>query len=287
MVVADYSPMIRPLSLLALAAVACAPAPSADSRVLLVTTHSVEDSGLLEALTAAFHRDHPDLRLTTTAVGSGAALAMGRRGDGDLLLTHDPDGEARFMAEGHGQEQGPIMEGAFLIVGPPSDPAGVAGSMDAVGAFRAIAAAGARFLSRGDDSGTHAKERTLWRRAGLEPWTDRPGWYIESGLGMAETLQTGTQLGAYLLSDEATFRQLEPVVRLVAVVESDPLLSNPYAYTVPTRQRNPDGARALADWLTGPGQAVIAEFGVDRFGAPLFVPARAVVDAPAASSGGR
>ncbi len=123
----------------------------------MVTTHSVEDSGLLESLTAAFHDAHPDLRLSTTAVGSGAALAMGRRGDGDVLLTHDPAGEAIFMAEGHGYDQGPVMEAEFLIAGPPADPASIAGWTDAVAAVRAVAAAEARFLSRGDDSGTHAK----------------------------------------------------------------------------------------------------------------------------------
>lgn len=246
--------------------------------MLLVTTHSVEDSGLLEALTAAFHEAHPELRLTTTAVGSGAALELGRRGDGDVLLTHDPDGEARFIGSDHGREQGPVMEGTFLIAGPPSDPAGIAGMTDAVAALRAIAAAEARFLSRGDDSGTHAKERDLWRRAGIEPWSDRPGWYIESGLGMAETLQTGTQLGTYLVTDDATFRQLAHSIRLVAMVRSDPFLANPYTYTLPRRQRNPEGARAFVDWLMGAGQEVIARYGLDRFGGPVFVPASNVGD---------
>jgi tungstate transport system substrate-binding protein len=243
---------------------------SSGERVLLVTTHSVEDSGLLDALAAAFHADHPELRLTTTAVGSGAALEVGRRGDADVLLTHDPDGEAAFMAAGEGVEQGPVMENDFVIVGPPGDPAAIGGERDAVSALRAIAAAEAPFLSRGDDSGTHRKERALWRAAGLEPWTDRPAWYREAGLGMAETLQTGTQLRTYLLTDDATYRHLEHVVRLDVLVASDPRLVNPYVYTLPRRQRNPEGARVLADWLRGPGQQVIARYGADRFDRPLF-----------------
>jgi tungstate transport system substrate-binding protein len=248
----------------------CPGANRGGERVLLVTTHSVEDSGLLEALTAAFQADHPELRVMTTAVGSGAALEMGRRGDADVLLTHDPAGEASFMAAGAGVEQGPVMENDFVLVGPPGDPAGIRGERDAVRALRAIAAAEATFLSRGDDSGTHRKERALWREAGLEPWAARPAWYREAGLGMAETLQTGTQLRAYLITDEATYRHLQRIVRLDVLVASDPRLDNPYAYTLPRRQRNPEGARALANWLVGPGQEVIARYGVDRYDRPLF-----------------
>jgi tungstate transport system substrate-binding protein len=265
---------MRLLVLLCLLGVAACPgADRGGERVLLVTTHSVEDSGLLEALVSAFQADHPELRLMTTAVGSGAALALGRRGDADVLLTHDPAGEAAFMAGGDALAQGPVMENDFLIVGPPDDPAGIAGSRAAVPALRAIAAAEATFLSRGDDSGTHRKERLLWRAAGQEPWVDGAEWYREAGLGMAETLQAGTQLRAYLLTDEATYRHLARVVRLVPMVMADPQFRNPYAYTLPRRQRNPEGARVLADWLLGPGQEVIARYGAERFGDPLFRPA--------------
>jgi tungstate transport system substrate-binding protein len=265
-------PFLPLLFALALAATSCGPAQPAGDRVLLVTTHSVEDSGLLEVLTTAFHDAHPELRLVTTAVGSGAALEMGRRGDADLLLTHDPAGEARFMAEGHGTELGPIMENCFVLVGPAADPAGVAGTTEAIAAFQTVARSGSRFLSRGDDSGTHQKERDLWRAAGLEPWSTRPAWYVEAGLGMGETLQTGAELDAYLLTDRATFRHLGHVLHLVPLVEDDPLFYNPYSYVIPRRQRNPEGARAVADWLTGPGQAVIADYGVEAYGEPLFRP---------------
>lgn len=258
--------------LLLLAAGACAGSNADRERVLLVSTHSVEDSGLLEALAAAFHAARPDLRLVVTAVGSGAALEMGRRGDADVLLTHDPSGEGRFMAEGYGAEQGPVMSNHYLIVGPTADPAGITGTTDAGAALQAVAAREARFLSRGDDSGTHRKERELWRAAGLRPWTDRPGWYIEAGLGMAETLHTGAQMGAYLLTDAATFLHLRGTVGLEPMVGSDRALINPYSYTLPARPRNAEGARIFVNWLRGPGQEVIAAHGVDRFGEPLFRP---------------
>jgi tungstate transport system substrate-binding protein len=235
-----------------------------------VTTHSLEDSGLLEVLAEAFHAHHPDLRLSATAVGSGAALEIGRRGDADVLLTHDPDGEREFMAAGAGEERGAVMENRYLLVGPPSDPAGIAGESQMEGALRAIARSGARFLSRGDDSGTHRRERALWRAAGLEPWTTRPVWYVEAGLGMAETLQTADQLDAYVLTDDGTFLHLSPRLALAVIVSADPVLINPYSYILPARARNREGARRFAAWLTGPGQAIIRDYGQDRFGRPLF-----------------
>lgn len=246
---------------------------SEGDRLLLVTTHSVEDSGLLEALAEEFHEARPDIRLMVTAVGSGAALQMGRRGDADVLLTHDPDGERRLLEEGYASDQGAVMANRFLLVGPASDPLGLAGGTDAVAAFRSVAAGGARFLSRGDDSGTHRKERELWLAAGVSPWLDRPEWYIEAGLGMAETLHTGAQMGAYLITDEATFRHLEDRLGLDPMVRSDPRLHNPYAYTVPAHPRNPESAAAFVAWLMGPGQRIIARYGVERFGEPLFRPA--------------
>jgi tungstate transport system substrate-binding protein len=232
----------------------------------------VEDSGLLDVLAETFHAHHPEYRLSTTAVGSGAALEIGRRGDADVLLTHDPDGEREFMAAGAGVERGPVMENRYLLVGPPSDPAGIAAVTDMERALRAIAGSGARFLSRGDDSGTHRRERALWRAAGIEPWNPRPAWYVEAGLGMAETLQTADQLEAYTLTDDGTFLHLTPRLALTVIVSADPVLVNPYSYILPARPRNPDGARAFAAWLTGPGQDIIRNYGRDRFDRPLFVP---------------
>jgi tungstate transport system substrate-binding protein len=246
---------------------------SEGDRLLLVTTHSVEDSGLLEALAQGFQETRPDIRLMVTAVGSGAALRMGQRGDADVLLTHDPAGERRLLEEGYASDQGAVMANRYLLVGPPADPVELAGGTDAVAAFRAVAAGGARFLSRGDDSGTHRKERELWRAAGVSPWAERPAWYVEAGLGMAETLHTGAQMGAYLLTDEATFRHLGDRLALEPMVRSDPRLLNPYAYTVAARPRNPEAAAAFVAWLMGPGQRIIGRYGIERFGEPLFRPA--------------
>ncbi|HUG38945.1 MAG TPA: substrate-binding domain-containing protein [Longimicrobiales bacterium] len=250
----------------------CAAPGHERERVLLVTTTSVEASGLLDALLEAYHAAQDRYRLAPTAVGSGAALRMGRGGDADLLLTHDPEGERRFAAEGHAAEQGPIMMNQFQVVGPAADPARIADADGPVEAFRRIAAAGATFLSRGDDSGTHTRERALWRAAGLAPWDGRPGWYVEAGTGMAETLQMASQLGSYALTDRGTFLHLQASLRLRALVERGPDLENHYTYTLPRRPSNPEGARDLLRWLRGPGQIVIARYGVRRFGEPLFVP---------------
>lgn len=256
----------------AVAAVACG-GPDADrERVLLVTTTSVEASGLLDELLEAYHASQQRYRLAPTAVGSGAALEMGRRGDADLLLTHDPAGEARFVAQGHAAGHGPIMMNRFLLAGPPDDPAGVAGVTDPAAALRRVAGAGGPFVSRGDDSGTHARELALWREAGLSPRESRPGWYVEAGTGMGETLQMSSQLGAYTLTDRGTFLHLRTALRLEPLLEGAPGLENRYSWILPRDPTNPEGARDLLAWLRGPGQAVIAEYGAATFGEPLFVP---------------
>lgn len=247
--------------------------PDDRERVLLITTTSVEASGLLDHILAAYHDSQDRYRVAATAVGSGAALQMGRRGDGDVLLTHDPAGERRFAAEDSAAEQGPVMMNTFLLVGPEHDPAGARGAGDIVQAFRRIAEAGARFVSRGDDSGTHTRERELWAAAGLEPAGERPAWYVEAGSGMDETLHMASQLGAYTFSDRGTYLHLRGSLRLHPLVVSGAALENHYVYTLPSKPRNPDGARDFVAWLTGPGQQLIAGYGAERFGEPLFVPA--------------
>lgn len=264
------------------AVVACA-GPGADrERVLLVTTTSVEASGLLDELLQAYHASQERYRLAPTAVGSGAAMEMGRRGDADLLLTHDPAGEARFIGEGHAAGHGPIMMNRFLIAGPRADPAGVARATDAADALRRIADAGAPFVSRGDDSGTHARELELWREAGLAPRESRPGWYVEAGSGMGETLQMASQLGAYTLADRGTFLHLRSSLRLEPLIDGGDRLENHYSWILPRDAVNPDGARDLLAWLRGPGQAVIAEYGTAAFGEPLFRPTAADTTLPTA-----
>ena len=258
----------------------------ATQRTLLVTTTTVEASGLLDALVTAYHAAQDSYRLSVTAVGSGAALELGRRGDADLLITHDPVGEAAFMEAGHGAAQGPLMKNEFIVVGPPEDPAGAAGMTDLAAALERIADAGAPFVSRGDGSGTHRRERQLWSRVGRAPWEPRPSWYIESGSGMDETLRIADQRDAYALSGRSTYLYLRHGLGLEPLARGNPPEVNAYQWTLPSPPIHPEGARALRDWLVGPGQDVIASYGVEEFGDPLFTPTATALDtlpAPAAS----
>ena len=242
--------------------------------MLLVTTTTVEGSGLLDELVAAYHASQDRFRLSTTAVGSGAALELGRRGEPDILLTHDPVGEERFMAEGHGRDQGLVMQNEFVLVGPPADSADVDGFTELGDALDRIRAAGAPFVSRGDDSGTHARELQLWERSGAVPAPESAGdWYILSGSGMAETLRLADQRGAYTLTDGGTFRHLRDALGLAVMSEGEPPEQNRYRYTIPANPRNVAGAIDFRDWLLGPGQTLIGRYGVERFGEPLFEPA--------------
>lgn len=265
-----------PLSILALVALvtgACSTGSADRDRVLLVTTTTVEGSGLLDALAGAYNASQDRYRLLTTALGSGAALEMGRRGDADVLITHDPAGEARFIAEGHGTEQARLMVNEYILAGPPSDPAGVEGLTDLVVAMERLAGAGALFVSRGDDSGTHRKELELWNRTGEPAHRTRGSWYMEAGSGMAEALRLADQRSAYILTDSGTLRHLAEGLELELLARGVPPEVNAYQYTLPSRPMNEEGARNFLAWLRGPGQAVIAGHGTARFGEPLFRPA--------------
>jgi tungstate transport system substrate-binding protein len=259
--------------LLLLLGIGCAPGDSRE-RVVLVTTTTVEGSGLVDTLVAAYHASQDRYRLAPTAVGSGAALALGRRGDADLLLTHHPTAEAAFMEAGHGTEQGPLMRNEFVIAGPPEDPASIRGTTDLADAIARIASAGAAFVSRGDDSGTHSKERELRARGREASPIERWDGHIEAGSGMAETLRIADQRRAYVLTDRGTFRHLSGTLRLEILARGQPPEPNPYRYTVPALQSNPRGARDFLSWLLGPGREVIAAWGADRDG-PLFMPVEA------------
>lgn len=249
-----------------------------EARVIVAGTTSTYDSGLLDTLVLRFRAAHPEWEVRAIAVGSGEALALGRRGDVDVLLVHSPEAEMRFMADGHGLDRVRLMYNDFVLVGPPEDPAGAREADRAAEAFAAIARAGAPFFSRGDSSGTHVKELEIWRaaRPGGAPLAGsgpgaRASWYRETGQGQGTTLQIADERGAYALTDRATFRILEPWLRLQVVHEGDPSLLNLYSAIRVRRARSPDGAEAFHAWLTsGEGRAVIEGFGGRGGAEPLY-----------------
>jgi tungstate transport system substrate-binding protein len=249
--------------------------PPQRPEVLLATTTSTRDAGLLDSLLPVFER-RTGYKVKVIAVGSGQALEMGRRGDADVVLAHAPDQERALTDSGYFLRRRLVMHNDFLVLGPAADPAGVRGMTDAVAALRRIAEGGARFVSRGDRSGTHQLERKLWRAAGAVP----PGagnWYVESGHGMGETVQMADQMDAYTLSDRATYLAWRGRIDVVPLVEGDPVLFNVY-HVMDVNPRNAPrvnvaGGRALADFFVSPdAQALIGEFGKARFGQSLFVP---------------
>jgi tungstate transport system substrate-binding protein len=249
------------------------PAPIAGDDVILATTTSTADTGLLDALAPLFEAE-TGLVLKPIAVGSGAALALGERGEADVLLVHSPAAEAAYMAGGFGTERRTVMFNDFVVVGPEDDPANVAGAGDAVSAMAAIAGAGAPFVSRGDDSGTHALEKRLWAAAGIEP---AGSWYTEAGSGMADTLRIANERRAYTVSDRGTWLALRDGLDLAILREGDPMLRNVYHVITVNPANGPAvdaaGGAAVAAVLLEPStQAFIGGFGVDRFGQPLFVP---------------
>ena len=250
---------LRGLLVLALLAAACGGRPAAEVR--LATTTSTRDSGLLDAVLPALEAD-TGVRVHVLAVGSGQALRVGAEGDADLLLTHDPPGERQLVATGAAVDRRPLMFNDFVLVGPPEDPAGVSGMRDATAAFARLTATGAPFLSRGDDSGTHRKERRLWMAAGRAP---EGAWYRETGQGMGATLAMAAETGSYTLADRATWSAHAARASLPVHVEGDPALRNPYAVLLVSPARHPhvaaDAARRAADWLTGPaGRRAVAAF---------------------------
>lgn len=239
-------------------------------QIYLASTTSTEDSGLFEVLIPAFEAAHPEHSVIVLAVGSGEALEMGRRGDVDILLVHSPAAEEVFVAEGHGTDRRAVMYNDYVILGPAADPAGVRGMTDAARALERIAATGATFISRGDDSGTHHKELALWEAAGIE---SRGEGYREAGQGMGEVLRIADETGGYTLSDRATALFLRDQLAIEILVEGDERLHNPYGVIPITGARNAEGALTFRDWLTGPeARSLIADYGRKIFGQPLFVP---------------
>ncbi|MBI5069908.1 MAG: substrate-binding domain-containing protein [Deltaproteobacteria bacterium] len=267
---------IRLLAAAAMAAGVGSTASAEEPRaVILATTTSTQDSGLLDALLPGFEKQC-GCRVKTIAVGSGQAMALGRKGEADLLLVHSPADEEKLVAEGFGANRRLVMHNDFVILGPAADPARIRGKKVAAAAFQAIAAAGSLFLSRGDDSGTHAREKALWKAAAVEP---RGAWYQQTGLGMGETLNVASEKGGYLLADRGTYlaRNRGRPLALEVLVQGEPLLLNVYHVIEVSPDRwpkvNASGARALAAFLRSPAtQEAIGLFGVKEMGAPLFVP---------------
>ena len=248
--------------------VSCA-APSQRDDVLLATTTSTRDTGLLDSLLPLFEQ-RTGYKVSVVAVGTGQAIAMARRGDAQIVLVHAPELERAQVDSGNFVRRRLVMHNDFLFVGPALDPARLRGLHDPVAALRQIAQLRAPFVSRGDRSGTHVFEQKVWKLAALQP--PAPGaWYIEAGQGMAATLQMASEKHAYTISDRGTFLAWQSKLELVPLVEGDTLLYNVYhVMEVPNAEA---GARALADFFLSPeAQAFIGEFGTTRFGRPLFIP---------------
>jgi tungstate transport system substrate-binding protein len=236
-------------------------------RMILATTTSTQDSGLLDDLLPRFE-SASDCSVKTVAVGSGEALELGEQGDADILLVHSPAAEREFMDGGHGVSRRAVMHNDFVVVGPPGDPAGINGGESAADAFTKIAKAEAPFASRADESGTSTKELSLWEAAGIEP---RGSWYIETGQGMGETLTIASQKQAYTLSDRGTFLATENL-DLDLLVEGGEDLLNPYHVIVVKGEGvNRACAQEFSAWIVAPDtQTEIGRFGVDEYGEPLF-----------------
>ena len=265
---------IAPLLLLG-TSIAC-PSSAADQPPLLLgVTTSTDNSGLLDHLLQAFGESH-SLEIRAVTAGTGAILNMASRGDVSAVLVHSPADEADFVEGGYGIDRLVVMHNRFVIVGPGADPAGIEDEADAVAAFAAIARRGALFLSRGDDSGTHKAERRLWKAAdvdmGAEP--SRQAWYRESGSGQGATLNIAVNLGAYCLTDEATWATFQNRGDLVTLFDRDePMMTNVYSLILVNPERFPKvnaaAATILADWLTSDhGRAAISSFKID--GVQLF-----------------
>lgn len=241
--------------------------------ILLATTTSTRDTGLLDYLDPFFEAD-TGIEVRYVAVGTGQALDLGRRGDADALLVHAPSLEIAFMLQGHGLCRSPVMYNRFLVAGPASDPAGIRGLTNATEAFRRIWETNSTFVSRGDDSGTNVKELQLWSLVGYTPTTD-DAWYVETGQGMAATLTVASEKGGYTLTDDGTFYAQLSALALEIDVSGDPFLANHYHVIVVNPTTHPGvsvgPALEFARWLVSPrGQALIG--GYEIGGRQLFTP---------------
>jgi tungstate transport system substrate-binding protein len=242
--------------------------------IIFATTTSTQDTGLLDELIPVFEKKS-GYRIKTIAVGSGQAMAMGERGEADVLLAHSKDAEEKFVRQGYGVNRRIVMHNDFVIVGPKDDPAKIRGLISATEAFRKIAASKSLFISRGDKSGTHVMEQKLWKKAGLNPETEK--WYQQTGLGMGQTLAVVVEKKGYTLCDRATYLSRKNKIDVSVLVERDTALLNIYHVIEVNAKKFPKinaaGGKAFADfWVAPETQKIIKEFGIRKYGAVLFFP---------------
>jgi tungstate transport system substrate-binding protein len=246
---------------------------SPNSRLLLVSTTSTQDSGLLDVLLPAFE-EATGYSVQLISTGSGQALKIAQEGNADVILLHSPSAEKEFMAQGFGIDRRLVMHNDFVIIGPANDPAKINGK-NPVEALKKIYQAQVNFVSRGDDSGTHVKELALWKLAGLNP-AGQP-WYIETGQGQGATISIANEKDGYALTDRGTFLTYQANVILKILVQNDKSLLNVYHVITVNPDKWPQvnlaGAKTFADFITSQqGQQIIREFGVEKYGQPLFFP---------------
>jgi tungstate transport system substrate-binding protein len=250
------------------------PAHAQQKNIILATTTSTQDSGLLDVLTPMFEKK-TGYFVKTIAVGSGQAMAMGQKGEADVLLVHSPAAEKKFVAEGFGVNRRLVMHNDYIIVGSPEDSAKIKGMKNTVEGLKKIAASGSLFLSRGDNSGTHSKEKSIWKEAGLNP--EKEKWYQQTGLGMGQTLNVSSEKKGYTLADRGTYLALKKNLHLDILVEGDAILLNIYHVIEVNPAKFPKvnvaGGKAFADFMVSrETQDIVKTFGVEKFGSPLFFP---------------
>jgi tungstate transport system substrate-binding protein len=245
----------------------------AEERLKVSSTTSTDNTGLFRVLNLPFEKRF-GCRIDVVAVGTGKALKIGEMGDTDVVFVHSKPAEDTFVAAGHGINRRDVMYNDFIIIGPTNDPAVIRGTRDAKKALAAIAKAGRPFISRGDDSGTHKKEKSLWNKAGIIP---EGRWYSEAGQGMGAVIHIANEKLAYTLADRGTYLAYKNKVALEILCEGDPDLFNPYGIIAVNPAKHPHVnyvlAMAYIGWVTSPdGQKIIGEFGKEQFGQPLFIP---------------
>jgi len=245
-----------------------------EKTLILATTTSTQDTGLLDVLIPIFEKK-TGYFVKTIAVGSGQAMTMGQKGEADVLLVHSPAAEMKFMEDGFGVSRRLVMHNDYIIAGPGDDPAKIKGLKSAAEAFKKIAAAQALFVSRGDNSGTHSKEREVWKVAGVKYEGEK--WYQQTGLGMGQTLNVAAEKKGYTLADRGTYLALAKTLKLGILVEGDAVLLNIYHVMEVNPQKWPKvniaAAKAFADFMVSKEtQEIIKTYGVDKYGSPLFFP---------------